>query len=68
MKTNKTNKTYKKYKKYESLKGRAIIESTYGCYTESGWCYVTSKANFVTALNWISGLKFPEQYRVVDSS
>ena len=52
--------------KYPNLENRFIIEASYGCYTESGWCYITHKRMIIHALEFITRLKYPEQYRIVD--
>ena len=41
-----------KNKKYKSLKGRAIIEISWPACYGSGWSYMTSRADFDSALNW----------------
>lgn len=47
-----------------SLEGFIIEISWPACYGP-GWSYMTSRVDLDTALDYVSKLKFPEQYRIV---
>ena len=56
----------KNIKKYPNLKGKYIIESFCGCYTESGWCYITNRESIIQALEFVNNMKYPYEYRIVN--
>jgi hypothetical protein len=52
--------------KYLHLEGKFIIETSHGCYSNDGWCYTTFRLTEQEATQFVTSLKTPDDYRVVD--
>lgn len=59
-------KVGEKMKKYPNLEGKYIIETSYGCYTESGWCYLTVRDTLEKAGIFLQNKSYDLSLRIVD--